>query len=269
MEYLYAASFDRGRYIKKERAEAIGHVLGSSDYDVVFFQEAFHPAARKRILGALEKQFQYHAGPANQKVFSLKANSGLWVFSRYPIRKCQSIAYRSRYGIDALSRKGALLVELDVDGSRLQIAGTHLQNCGAPWLRQLQCVEFYERLLKPMAVDGVPQIICGDFNIDRYTHEKEYKSMLRALDAKDINDNTQFTYDRKDNDLRNEKGCRKDLIDYILIRDNGVPTISKNNVMRLKGVYNLKLADLSDHYSLQAEITFSNEGSTSTVASTH
>lgn len=251
---------------KKERAKAIGNVLLSSDYDVVFFQEAFHPAARKRILSALQKQFPYHAGPANQKRFSVKANSGLWVFSRYPILKTQSITYRNRYGIDAMSRKGALLVELDVDGDRLQVAGTHLQNCGAPWLRQLQCVEFFERLLKPMTADGVPQIICGDFNIDRYSSEKEYRSMLRALDAKDLNENKQYTYDRINNDLRNEKGLKNDLIDYILIRNNGKSMWATNQVVRLKGMYNLRLSDLSDHYSLQAEISFTNDLSLSTVA---
>ncbi|MBS1509185.1 MAG: sphingomyelin phosphodiesterase [Bacteroidetes bacterium] len=251
---------------KKERATAIGNVLLSSDYDVVFFQEAFHPAARKRILSALEKQFPYHAGPANQKIFSLKANSGLWVFSRYPILKTQAITYRSRYGVDAMSRKGALLVELDIEGNRLQVAGTHLQNCGAPWIRQLQCVEFYERLLKPMTTDGVPQIICGDFNIDRYTNEKEYFSMLRALDARDLNVSEQYTYDRTNNDLRNEKGPRNDLIDYILIRNDSKSTEATNQVVRLKGRYNLKLSDLSDHYSLQAEIVFSNQLILSTVA---
>jgi endonuclease/exonuclease/phosphatase family metal-dependent hydrolase len=263
LPYLVASGTD-----KKERAKAIGNVLQSSDYDVVFFQEAFHPAARKKILSLLAKQFPYHVGPANQKVFSLKANSGLWVFSRYPIIKSRSIAYRNRYGVDALSRKGALLVELDVNGQHIQVAGTHLQNCGAAWVKQLQCVEFFERLLNPMAVEGVPQIICGDFNIDRYTNQKGYNAMLQALDANDMNDTKEYTYDRINNDLRNEKGPGRDLIDYILVRNNGGTAEAKHRVVRLKGVYNFKLSDLSDHYSLQAEIDFSNESRINTIAST-
>ncbi|HEV8514879.1 MAG TPA: sphingomyelin phosphodiesterase [Cyclobacteriaceae bacterium] len=244
---------------KKERARVIGETLSDSDYDVIFFQEAFHSTARNKILAQLQAKFPYHAGPANRKLFSIKANSGLWIFSKYPIDKIESIIYKNKFGIDALSRKGALLVELNVQGQRIQIAGTHLQNCGPVWLRQVQCVEFYERLLKPNARDGVPQIICGDFNIDRYTTKEDYRFMLQALDAKDSNDETdQYSYDRISNDLHVEKGNRKDLIDYILFRSNGGLAICSNSVTPIKRKWSFKHSDLSDHYAIQAEINFSN-----------
>ncbi len=253
---------------KKERAKAIGQALSTSDYDVVFFQEAFHPMARKKIFEELKKKFPFHAGPANKKWYSLKANSGLWVFSRYPIATSQSIVYKNRYGVDALSRKGALLVELDVEGQHIQVAGTHLQNCGPVWLRQAQCVEFYKRLLKPNSREGVPQIICGDFNIDRYTTQEDYRFMLQALDAKDSNfEASQYSYDRTNNDLHIEKGTNKDLIDYILFRNNGGLAICSNSVAPIKRKWCALHSDLSDHYSLQAEIDFSNVVSSGTVAS--
>src|SRR3954468_23841955 len=65
---------------KKERATAIGETLLASDYDVIFFQEAFHSTARNKILTQLQTTYTYHAGPANRKLFSIKANSGLWIF---------------------------------------------------------------------------------------------------------------------------------------------------------------------------------------------
>ena len=246
---------------KKERAEAIGKALGLSDYDVVFFQEAFHPLARRRILAQMQKSFPYSSGPANRKQVSLKTNSGLWVFSKYPIVASRAIRFKTRYGVDALSRKGALLVELEVHGERIQVAGTHLQNCGPKKLKQLQCIEFFDGLLKPLGREGVPQVICGDFNIDRYTMESDYQCMLDNLDARDSNpSHLQYTYDRLNNDLRNETGDRKDLIDYILIRSNGSVVKASNSVVRMKGLYNFKIADLSDHYSLQAEVSFSSAG---------
>ena len=252
---------------KKERATAIGKTLLESDYDVIFFQEAFHPIARNRILDQLEEKYPFHAGPANKKFFSLKTNSGLWIFSRYPILYSQSIIYKNKFGVDALSRKGALLVEIDVNGQRIQIAGTHLQNCGPDWLRQAQCVEFYKRLIKPNAREGVPQIICGDFNIDRHSTLEDYQFMLHALDAEDSNhDLNQFSYDRVDNDLYVEKGQRRDLIDYILFRNNGAIAICSNEVVPIKRKWSSIHSDLSDHYALQAEISFSNLSFETTVS---
>src|SRR5579871_1250600 len=119
---------------KKQRAIAIGEMLKNGDYDAVFFQEAFHRRARRLILSQLEGKYPYAAGPANKKLFSIKVSSGLWMLSRYPIVHSEAIAYKNKFGIDALSRKGAMLVELNVEGQHIQIAGTHLQNCGPVWL---------------------------------------------------------------------------------------------------------------------------------------
>jgi len=253
---------------KSERARVIGETLMRSDYDVIFFQEAFHSTARNKILTQLKSKFPYHAGPANKRFLSIKTNSGLWIFSKYPIVNSESIIYKNKFGVDALSRKGALLVELNVQGQHIQIAGTHLQNCGPVWLRQVQCVEFYKRLLKPNSREGVPQIICGDFNIDRYVAQEDYRFMLQALDAKDSNDKiNQYSYDRLNNDLHVEKGTRRDLIDYILFRNNGGVAICSNSVAPIKRKWNAQHADLSDHYSIQAEINFSNLNFPATVAS--
>jgi endonuclease/exonuclease/phosphatase family metal-dependent hydrolase len=262
LPHLVAAHSD-----KKGRAMAIGEALLNSDYDVIFFQEAFHATARNIILSQLQSKFQYRAGPANKKFFSLKANSGLWIFSKYPIIHSQSIIYKNKFGVDALSRKGALLVELNVQGQHIQIAGTHLQNCGPIWLRQVQCVEFYKRLLKPNSREGVPQIICGDFNIDRYTTQEDYQFMLKALDATDTNDSVnQYSYDRRNNDLHVEKGNGRDLIDYILFRSNGGVAICSNSIISIKRKWSIRHADLSDHYAVQAEIDFSNLNFPATVA---
>ena len=242
---------------KKERAEAIGEVLRNTDYDVIFFQEAFHPLARKKILAALREKFPYQMGPANQRRLSLIASSGLWVFSRYPIVRREAIVYQHRFGVDALSRKGALLVELNVDGQPLQVVGTHLQNCGSPTLKRKQCMELFDRLVRPAMRDGVPQVICGDFNIDRYRQTSDYDFMLGTLDARDSNtDPAAYSYDRVNNDMRTEKGDGKDLIDYILIRENGGTVAATPALVRFQKRWRPAHSDLSDHYSVSAEIRF-------------
>ena len=246
---------------KIPRAEAIGQLLASSDYDVIVFQEAFHQKSRKMISRLLESAYPFQAGPANQKLFSLKTNSGIWILSRLPIEDIHSIIFKTRHGMDAMSRKGALMVELKINNNPLQIVGTHLQNSGGFWRRQSQCAEIYQRLLKQYQRPGVPQILCGDFNVNRHGSEADYHSMLQTLDANDEErrNEKRYSYDRTTNDLQVEPGKQRDLIDYILIRANEAWVQSgERNVRVLQKRWHIGHKDLSDHYSLETEISFQN-----------
>jgi endonuclease/exonuclease/phosphatase family metal-dependent hydrolase len=243
---------------KVERASAIGKILKESDYDVIVFQEAFHRRARKKIYQQLKDSFPYQTGPANQQLISCKTNSGIWIFSKHPIVAAQSIIFKNHSGIDAFSRKGGLIAEVMINQTLVQVAGTHLQNSGQPWIRQSQCVEFYNRLLKPMQKEGVPQILCGDFNINR-EKEEEYNFMLQTLRATDgeLCGELKYTYDRQQNDLHVEAGQQKDLIDYILIRDseNQFATTTRQ-IKVMRNNWHRQHTDLSDHFALEVEIKF-------------
>jgi endonuclease/exonuclease/phosphatase family metal-dependent hydrolase len=245
---------------KIKRAEKIGEMLDSLKYDVIVFQEAFHKGARKRIRKILSTTYPYQAGPANKKFLSLKTNSGLWIFSKHPIISSKSILYKSRSGIDAFSRKGAIMVELNVNGYKIQVAGTHLQNSGGNWIKRSQCVEFYNELIKPFRKQGIPQVICGDFNINRDSIEN-YKFMLQTLNAEDgeLKGELKHSYDRKNNDLHVEEGNKQDLIDYILIRNNGgMINCLGRQIKPIRKRWHKNFKDLSDHYPLEAEIYFNN-----------
>ena len=240
-----------------DRAQAIGEVLRDSNYDAIVFQEAFQRKARQKIYKQLKDTYPYQTGPANQKLISLKTNSGIWIFSKHPIVDSKSIIFSSRSGIDAFSRKGGLIAEILVGNTAIQIAGTHLQNSGQAWIRQSQCLEFYNRLLKPFQKEGVPQVLCGDFNMHR--EKEEYTLMLQTLRAEDgaLFGNQLHTYDRQLNDLHIESGAKKDLIDYILVRDEEnqlAATLRQIRIIR-KSWHPLH-ADLSDHFALEAEIHF-------------
>lgn len=239
------------------RAEAIGAMLADSDYDVIVFQEAFDGPARRIISRLLQPAFSFQAGPANQKALSLKANSGVWIFSKYPIRSSASIVFKTRKGIDAFSRKGALLTEIEVRGQRIQVIGTHLQNAGGDWLRHSQCVELYNRLLKPYGRVGVTQVICGDFNIDRYRNEESYRYMLQLLDVSDgtTTGTLLFSYDRQNNDLTTEPGVQQDLIDYVLLRNTSERLVRAERQIRVfRHPWKRGNKDLSDHFALEAEL---------------
>lgn len=244
---------------KTERSDAIGTVLRSGEYDVIVFQEAFFTGARNKIRELLKPVYPFEAGPANARPFSLRTNSGLWIWSKFPIVAQHEIVFRTRYGIDAMSRKGGLLVELDVSGSRIQILATHLQNSGEADLKQLQCVELFTRLLQREQREGVPQLICGDFNVDRYDAPDAYRSMLSRLDACDAElAPGSFTYDRQTNDLGVEPGAKRELIDFIFVRENESSIKRLHYAVKIfKGQWHARHQDLSDHYAIETEVELS------------
>ena len=240
---------------KTERAQAIGEVLRDSDYDVIVFQEAFHQPSRRKINRLLKDKYPYQAGPANQKLISLKTNSGIWIFSKHPIVSTKSIIFKNRSGIDAFSRKGALLAEISFQQRTIQIAGTHLQNSGPSWIKHTQCVEFYHRVLKPEFKSGVPQVICGDFNIN-HTDSEAYRAMLQSLNASDteLSSGLMHSYDRSRNDLHVEGGNKADLIDYILVRNPSEFELVNTRIVALRKKWCERHADLSDHFALEAQL---------------
>lgn len=245
------------------RAEVIGALLASGNYDVIILQEAFHRRARKIIGRMTRSKYPFRAGPANQRLFSVKTHSGIWILSKHPIVDSREIIFTAHHGVDGLARKGALLVELDMAGQKLQVVGTHLQNSADPFLRHSQCAELYRGLLAEYQKPSVAQIICGDFNIDRYRSGDDYTAMLETLDVSDgkLEDDHLFSYDRLNNDLHVESGMRQDLIDYILFRPNRTWLECRNRrIMVFRRSWHARHMDLSDHFAMEAEVWLSDAG---------
>ncbi len=67
---------------KRGRAEEIASLLSASDYDIIIFQEAFLPAARKRLVKGLSEIYPFQFGPTNPSGISLKTNSGSLISER-------------------------------------------------------------------------------------------------------------------------------------------------------------------------------------------
>ncbi len=150
----------------------------------------------------------------------------------------------------------------------VQIVGTHLQNAGDDWRKQSQCAELYNLLLKKYERLGVPQIVCGDFNIERYGISNNYQSMLQTLNADDgeLSSEKQYSYDGVSNDLQPTSGTQN-LIDYILIRSN--QALVKSTDRRIE-IYQQRWhsdhQDLSDHYSVATEIHYQSRPAVYTVS---
>ncbi len=241
---------------KRERAYAIVEELKKSDFDVIVFQEAFLPAARKIIQEGLKDRYAFDYGPANNGGLSFKTNSGIWVISNRPLEILGTIQFTDCAGIDCCARKGAMLLQgSNPSGKPFQILGTHLQSENATEVREKQMDQIYLDLLVRYRQQGVPQIVCGDLNTESYVKE-HYCAMLDCLDAEDgdIESVEKCTYDGVNNEIAQSYGAKtKFTLDYILLRANGA---KMKTVKRFVSVMKKGKKHLSDHYGVICEVKF-------------
>lgn len=258
---------------RPERAKVIADQLKARNYDVVVFQEAFHKKGRKILIKELSAKYPYRTDVLNKKAIALKTNGGVILFSRYPIAKTSEIRFKKRSGIDKMSRKGALLAELNINGKAVQVAGTHLQAFGADEIMYAQYEQIKQELIARHQRPGVPQLICGDFNTLKQVPDTipagispemirrlpRYERMLTVLDAKDgpLAGPQQFTMDRPFNDMCVTRKEFRLLLDYILLRPNGFENLSIHRRVRIiRHPWHADHQDLSDHFGLEAVLTW-------------
>ncbi|MEI6277051.1 MAG: endonuclease/exonuclease/phosphatase family protein, partial [Prolixibacteraceae bacterium] len=184
------------------RASAISQKIACFNYDIIVFEEAFDYQARKILRYNLKGAYPFMYGPANDSKLSFKTNSGIWILSKIPLQQLEQIQFKNRFGIDAFARKGAVLFQGEWQGQPFQLLGTHLQANSPDSVRSGQCHEIADKLLKKYAEPELPQIVCGDFNIE-FEDKVNYTNMLTLLDVENGNlaGDVQSSFDEIDNKL--------------------------------------------------------------------
>jgi endonuclease/exonuclease/phosphatase family metal-dependent hydrolase len=243
---------------KDDRAEAIANALLLCDYDIIVFQEAFTTRSRTILYHALHAQYPYAYGPVNGSPFSLKFNSGIWILSKYVLKKKKEIEFSGSAGFDSFARKGAVLLEGQFQYSSFQLIATHLQDDDYPQsIRDQQLTEIFEQLIFPYSDTNIPQIICGDFNTDEKQIEN-YAGMLTILNAENgvVSGKTKISFDDEANDTFKSNHPRPRLIDYILTRNSNIIQMISRRISVLKFKWGNGAEYLSDHHGIEAVIVF-------------
>lgn len=253
-----------------ERSKLIAEKLIEADYDVIVFQEAFDKRSRNILWNIIKEIYPYAIGPVNEdrkKVLTV-TNGGVWIVSKLPLKKIGEILFDDCKGFDCASRKGALMVEVEKDGHSYQLIGTHMQADDSPRkedIRDKQLEQIKNQLVDPFHMDGVPQLLCGDFNIHK-RDIKHYNQMLKTLAAEDnvcaadlLEENPAiseevYTYDCKNNDLVEYQETTT--LDYILVKNNNFIFRSiRRKVTTFLGNWNSKKMtgrkNLSDHHAVE------------------
>lgn len=235
-----------GKAYKVPRAKAIAEVMKQQDYDIIVWQETFNNTARRMLKNQLKELYPYQYGPANHRKVTFVTNSGITIFSKFPLTYIDEIRYSECEGIDCWARKGALMLGGEWNGHPFQIIGTHLQAGGPDSIRAGQMKEIKHLLLRRYQKNGVPVFICGDMN----TRRSKTATFNHMMDTFGV-DNYKLAGQLQRTNSNSE-------IDYIFVRPNGatVKAIQKSKIFtRSWG----KASDqnwLSDHYAVEAAIIF-------------
>lgn len=238
-----------------KRARLIAPYIEADSVDVIVFQEAFDVRARRILKRRLKDEYPYHAGPANKKFFRLKTNSGVMMFSKYPLEKLGTVVYDNGTGADHFAFKGAMVVQFEFNGKPIMVAGTHMQAGGT----NPQKISQYQQmagLLDKYSKDGVPMFICGDFNTAK-NDTSLYPKMLKYMKADDgpIYGKLKYSVDSNVNGMHRGKGQK--VIDYVLYRGNGVPYYYMfRSITLYKNRWSDQYDDLSDHNGVLMRVKF-------------
>jgi len=239
-----------------KRVKLISDQILADSIDIVCFQELFDTKANKQMKAELSKQFPYLIGPANETKSIFRLNSGVIFFSRYPIRKLETVEFTDCQEEDCVAKKGALLIEANVEGKKIQLLGTHMNAAGGEEVKVRQLIQI-RKLIDKHSEKGVPQLICGDFNIKK-TNRNLYQMMLDFFKADDceVDGEIQHTFDPKNNDMcSKEKGGAR-LIDFMFFRKNETEEAreSQKEIRRYRKSWGKNNSDLSDHFALWMEV---------------
>lgn len=239
--------------VQKVRTHVIGQQLAHSDYDILFFQEAFMGSFRKSLTERLGTEYPYSYYLKKRRIFSI-FGSGVFVMSRHPFRVLDKIRYKKCEGADCFSDKGAPLIEMDLpNGKTVQFVPTHL-NAGKKneLIRQAQ-VKQIATLLAKHRKDGVPQVVLGDLNIEADTPE-----YYNALDRVEMQPVQMIGEVRTTNSVMNEcfkTGTNKKWIDHIWT-DSYARAESTLEVKVFGFEYRGRKCASSDHHAIEGQLSF-------------
>ena len=234
----------------------IDHCL-KKDYDVIVFQEVFDLDIKRKLKKHLKNIYPYQVN-TKTKAGRMTSN-GILIVSRFPMKYIDHVIYEKGAHSDGMAAKGCTLVEVDKEGLKFHIAGTHLQSGGSQAAIMHRDLQFQEirNLLDSNVTDQVPVFVMGDMNTRKSNPEK-YPRMLEVVGVNDfpLDEISPYTYDGNNSWNNYDIAVQ---IDYILLQARDTKTtILKQKVLRPKHDYKGKKMDLADHYGIVADIEIAN-----------
>jgi len=244
---VYELPFFINNTKRVERAKGIVEVLKQTDYDAIVLQETYHKKSFQIIEEGLKQTFPYHIKTDRARTL-LKHHHGLFIVSKLPAKVLGAITYKYCRGLDCLSKKGAILIEIEKDGQSFQILDTHLQSGNKNNQEAIRKSQRHQitNFLNQHKTNNVPQLLCGDFNTN-YNNLALRDDLLNDLEIVDATVPTEDTWPNK---FFFTKKNHATIVDYIFMKPNNFE--GKTILTKVHYFYNEKLKTaLSDHAAIE------------------
>jgi endonuclease/exonuclease/phosphatase family metal-dependent hydrolase len=157
---------------RKARLKRIRTWMDQSDLDVVALQEVWGRSRRHLVDEGL--------GGMTLVLPDTARDSGLAMATRHTVLQDQMVVFQARRGPDALKRKGAWFVTLELPGDQTLTVGTlHLQAGPSPKNAAVRRTQV-QTVLREMPQG--PMLLMGDFNLHR-DHDADLQSHQTLVDG--------------------------------------------------------------------------------------
>ena len=110
------------------RSDSIIRKILEDDYDIVCLQQLFDRNARDKFIKLLNIRYPYLNIDENYGSYLVGSNSGLSIFSKFPINEKYQHSFSNYGGSDHLSKKGIMGIQITFQEKPLYIYNTHLQS---------------------------------------------------------------------------------------------------------------------------------------------
>lgn len=237
---------------QEDRAVYISDYVKKMNPDIMVFNEAFLKNITTILKDKLTALYPYQSDVTPRG--AMKLNSGVLVFSKFPILKQDFVQYKSKRGSDRFAKKGARYVELAVNNQRIQLVTTHTQSLvkySAARIKQF--TQLKNQLLDKYYQDSIPQFIVGDLNCNYYD-TSEYNIMIKTLDVLPVAySGERFSWNGVENDLAYKfSEHTQETLDYILLRNStfAKATIKSTEILKPScgcTICKYKFNSFSDH----------------------
>jgi len=150
-------------YLNADKQVNIMSVISGFTADVVCLQECFDDDLREYLCNNLLQTYPFYVSGDLSKRFIIGEDSGLMIFSKYPITNYKFHKYSESCGADYLSNKGVIYATI----GGVNIATTHIQSeyCAC------YCSSYDKQVILSQIQELIQQnpfqskmIVCGDLN---------------------------------------------------------------------------------------------------------
>ena len=286
-----------GNHFEKERLELIPQTLLALEKrpSVLIFQEAFTTHAFDFLVSELSEHYPHHtlvaaencedpawtSVSANCEMDTVKSNSGVLIFSQWPIEEQHAYIYdavRISKSFDFMAQKGVVYAKIRVgteQPSHIHVFGTHLQATAKDHdIRMLQVSEMREFINGFGIPAEEPVILGGDFNVSSIQQSRLDDLLAGAnvalrFETQGVGSSSDATNGYRQLLSGSEAKPRPEkTLDYVFYRTDHLRPVSQPElrVINLKSkaawtgtrLFNpdVELFDLSDHYPVAMDFVF-------------